>query len=379
MNSLGFVEPLDNNQKALYWSIMSNRTLLWKYMDPDTCTKRRGRNHCRHANTAPECDALLARAPWIPSHDEWVEPLGLGRAYQLPFYTTNLRRMKHRRYPWGPGNDEQVHGVDVKYQDVPFVEFPVRLEKIGYMQYAGQARKLLHSEWSRRTNLQLHRHGVEFWHGVLLRYSFELTDHLKESFPSHPYLSLPRSVRQRQYYSVALHSRHIDPDVDGCDVSNEEVCVREVLSKQNSQTARSRQCVVHLMSDRPCTLTSLAASLPALGCQVITANHQTGESHEKEHGPFAGAGFLQDWALASMASSAFVGHKRSSSDVVYELLVFDRKSDAWLAAMNAGIVDPKELAKAVDKAKIRACFLKDSLAVSPTTTQAKKFPREPSA
>lgn len=361
--------------------------MLWKYWDTDTCYSYGalyGIHRCQNANLVSDCDALLARAPWIPSYDVWVPRLGLGRPYELPFYATHPKQIVRLRFPWATGNNKAVQGVDVKYQDVPFVTFAVSLEKITFMRLPRMAKELLHSGWSQKTNTRLHRHGVEFLFGTMLRYCMELTSHMRAAVPSvDTYLSLPNAIRKLEYYSIALHSRHIDPEIDGCDVSREEQCVRQLItSKLKTGNASSkaaqpsrRQCAVHLMSDRPCTLTSLMESLPTFGCQVVLAKHQEGAPLMKEHGPFAGAGFLQDWALASMAHTAFVGHKRSSSDLVHELLVFDRKCDAWLHAVQSGIFDPEELAQAVDQANIEVCFLKAAQPKRPAKPKA--YPREP--
>jgi hypothetical protein len=58
---------------GLYWSIVTNRTVLYKYWDRDTCARYGGVAPwiCRDANTESDCEATLARAPWIPSLRDW--------------------------------------------------------------------------------------------------------------------------------------------------------------------------------------------------------------------------------------------------------------------------------------------------------------------
>jgi hypothetical protein len=58
-----------------FWAILTNRTILWKYYDRETCLKY-GRHYskgtCLTANTVDDCAEILLRAPWIPSYDEWA-------------------------------------------------------------------------------------------------------------------------------------------------------------------------------------------------------------------------------------------------------------------------------------------------------------------
>ena len=84
------------------------------------------------------------------------------------------------------------------------------------------------------------------------------------------------------------------------------------------------------MSDRDCTISRLSEQLTTLNITFLVPAHDKGDSFNVEHGPFAGVGFFQDWALASShARSGFIGTKRSSSDLVVELIEFNRKIEWW--------------------------------------------------
>ena len=60
---------------SILWSVVTNRTLLWKYYDQKTC-KTIGQNIyptvCSAANTVEDCNQVLKRSSWIPSYDHWI-------------------------------------------------------------------------------------------------------------------------------------------------------------------------------------------------------------------------------------------------------------------------------------------------------------------
>jgi hypothetical protein len=293
-----------------------------------------------------DCDAILARAPWIPHLDDWRRALNLpSDPVELPFYATHPRQIFNHRFPWGPGNDDGARGVDVRYNSIPLVMFSQTRSKITFMDPNARkcsANVLLDSELSRRTNAQLHSLGVDFLFGMLQRYSFELTDAMYGAIPPDALrvgrFEEPAGNEERVPYTIALHSRHIDESMDGCDVSREVSCVNELLERNAGRRVRASApsnpktmpCAVAVMSDRTCTISAMSQWLKKRGCHVHVAQHDARIDYLSEHGPYAGAGFFQDVALATtVARSGFVGMRRSSSDVVLELLQFYRTMEAW--------------------------------------------------
>jgi hypothetical protein len=244
--------------------------------------------------------------------------------------------------------------------------------------HSGTPQELLRTEFGRAANVRLHGLGVDFLFGMLLRYCFDLTGGIKAAVPRQAALLLTDSkgnskttsdllLHRRKddagededdddddddnrlhddgegvydegpYYTIALHSRHIDEALDGCDISREIDCVNELLKVK---MPKGKQCAVVLMSDRACTLLTLLPWLEERGCRAFVARHDSRTDYLTEHGPFAGVGFFQDLALASaIARSAFVGLRRSSSDLVLELIQFYRTMDAW--ERNRGADDHK--------------------------------------
>lgn len=307
---------------GMLWSILTNRTVLWKYWDTETCHKYGSAFNqaiCTSANTVQDCDAILARADWIPSYDEWAPQWALDQPVELPFYSTHPRQIVNGRYPWGPGNDEKVFGVDVKYDDRQVVVFAQTRFKITFLEEDGTLATLLHSREAREKASSLYSLGADFLFGMLLRESFSLTRAIQASVPESFQAASPAST-----YSVALHSRHILEQMDGCDIGREQKCIRQLLP-----SVGARRCQVLLMSDRSCTIERMGGWLQEQNCEVVVANHDTHKDYLSEHGPFSGAGFFQDLALASMAKSAFIGLHRSSSDLVLEMIEFNRRLDEW--------------------------------------------------
>mmetsp|Transcript_49680 Transcript_49680/g.120431 ORF Transcript_49680/g.120431 Transcript_49680/m.120431 type:complete len:111 (-) Transcript_49680:1427-1759(-) len=70
-------------------------------------------------------------------------------------------------------------------------------------------------------------------------------------------------------------------------------------------------------------------------CLIYPWGLPLGGSFSTEHGPFAGREFLDDLVLASQARNGVVGHERSSSDLLMELIDYDRIMEAFMAFQQA--------------------------------------------
>ena len=62
---------------ALLLAIMTNRTLLWRYL------KHKDWENLG-LSTEEECNRILRRADWIPSYDEWKKELRQSNPYKMP-------------------------------------------------------------------------------------------------------------------------------------------------------------------------------------------------------------------------------------------------------------------------------------------------------
>lgn len=311
---------------ALLWSILTNRTALWRYYDREACMHYGASFNpviCENANQVQDCDNFLDRAPWIPAYDDFVDHIleEHEELYDLPFYSTHPHWLRDGKvFQWGPGNDETSRGVDVKFRDKKLVHFAQTRGKITFLQDPAMRELLLHSEWGRTTAENLYSLGADFLFGMLLRYSFSFTDRLTKS--------VSRRLPSTNAFTIALHARHINPEHDGCDIHLEQACLKEMLQ----QNEHDLPCHIALMSDRTCTVSSLEAWLreEGLECQAHVTEHEMSESFYAEHGPFATTGYFQDVIFASSAQSAFIATlERSSSHLVLELMEFEKMMSAW--------------------------------------------------
>lgn len=357
----------------MLWSMLTNRTLLWKYFDAESCSLYNSCCNplvCRTANVVEDCDPILTRAKWIPSYDEWQARLNLPEPVELPYYTTHPNEMADVLLPWGPGNDESVRGVDVLHKDTAVVVFPQMRYKTTWMTNETVVRMLLHSQWSRALNRELFSLGADYLFGMLQHHSLQLTDPIQVSaIPQDAYRLYQRP---HEYHTIALHSRHHFDSQNGCDIVQEQNCLNQILETLRQQTPRGqsqKSCAVTLMSDRTCTIDLLTTWLEEeLGCRVFVAVHEDAAYDYKfEHGPFAGAGFYEDLALASMARSAFIGTDRSSSDLVLEQIAFHRTMESLHTATLSGRrTDLQSLLQ--ESSTIPSCKVDHSQPPSPTTT-----------
>lgn len=141
-------------------------------------------------------------------------------------------------------------------------------------------------------------------------------------------------------FTIVLHSRHSNAKNPGADVEAEMKCLREIVQTGQStgQVAASGSamalpagirgvagaCLVLILSDRAETRARVADfAARELGCDICSVAPDAGESWSPEHGPFAGAGAVEDLALAAHATGAVVSSSGSSmSMLVREVAAF---------------------------------------------------------
>jgi hypothetical protein len=298
---------------AFVWAVVTNRTLLWKYYDRTTCLAQ-GTNHdlsiCASSNTEPECAQVLTRSQWIASSEEWTSTLQLGNATLVPYTKTKINlqwRLRENRTDSLP--DQRT--IDL---------IADRLIDIG--QLLGRDADAIGNAHGRQQLLQttesvmvadgLFSKGQRYLYGLLLDEAFSFHDSVL------PSLDTLHAIQATS--TIALHSRHTSRLDEGDDVSTEKHCLEQVLANI------SRPCTVILLSDRPKTLDLLSEVVTNLQCIPTFANHKTGTSFRKDHGPYSGVGFFQDLSLASNAVHGFIGHKKRSSSMLLEEWIVYRRS-----------------------------------------------------
>lgn len=301
---------------SLIWAILTNRTLLWKYYDKETCDLAfRGADEdiCPAANKESDCAKVLERAKFLPSYDYWSSKL------ELPTPTCASCH-KEPMYWFGDVKVDITKDV-VDSIDAPLVIFRTMLsQNLGLLVAEKGRNRHLHSDAAKERAKRLLSESLDFIYGALFFTCFKF----------HPSISVPPvfpdKFASNEGISVVLHSRHESDESDGSDIERETRCLHQVLNGTQGS------CQVSLLSDRPKTIENidqfLATTYPH--CTALVAPHDVGESFKTEHGPFAGVGFFQDLALVTnqtffvpASKSAFVGaNRRSSAKIVKEVMTY---------------------------------------------------------
>lgn len=322
--------PSHNNVAGMLWAVLTNRTLLWHYVeDRDSCRRWIDRtSFCKSLNQIDHCDEILSRAEWIPSYNEWSEKLGLEEPVYIPPRATHPGSEARDRLEWEDG-DEALLGVDdrLKYPQQVSI-FGITEYKIYWLKRPRMRSSVLHSDHGKETARLLYLHGVDFLYGMIHRYTFDFAKNVKEGLIS-------RQVPQTKDFSIALHSRHRESRDDGCDIQPEIDCLTKVVSNETKQPIQ-----VFIMADRPCTILKLTEYLEALNMTARISVHEEGESFKDEHGPFAGIGYFQDLAFVSQARSSFIGTPFTSSDLLLELIEFNRMMEWWEGGNSIVEIEP---------------------------------------
>lgn len=325
---------------AFLFSVITNRTLLWKYYDLETCVDHRqmlealqvnGKTplkRCELTNSVHDCNAMLKRKSWIPAFDEWSTKLELPR----PVYLTKneMRGMEPATGGSGGGLLGDNRTVVIFHHTSTSLPLESAMKALFAVPSVDDGQGLGTNSITSSSNggniaasatqalRELYSLGVEYFYGMAFRYLFRFSDRIMQSVPEEyrgrdGTESNPSSAAD--VFTVALHSRHTDDKDDGCDVDKELNCLRQILSDRRQQML---PCRVLAMADRECTLASLRSALeqpatentpsillPPLSaggngtdsknndlqapvCTIEIAQHEVDKGIHDEHGPFAG-------------------------------------------------------------------------------------------
>jgi hypothetical protein len=348
---------LHNFFNSIIWAIITNRTVLWEYYVDRP-----------NSNTVDDCEQYLQRHNWLPSYKEWSRKLQLDapvpvRARDMLSASAQVvvapqirdlfpKNGMIQRVKW---SDDPAHLLQ---QTPPWT----RVLQEWLLSLSSSSSDVVQQERFRR----LYSRGLVFLYGMLFQECFTITGvnttttSITASADGRPIGPKPTDI------SIALHSRHTVAADDGSYVNHEIACLQKLLlpavvhaSKEVSTSKSTPWCRVFLMSDRPKTLELLSAWLLARNCTpVVSSDISVGNSDisdtsinidtatstpqqppADEHGPRAGAGFLEDLIMASAARTGFIGVEsrqqglpaRSSTALVLEKIEYDRTVEAVLA------------------------------------------------
>ena len=153
-------------------AIMTNRTLLWKDWDAETCRRaeKYGRESRRKKlcalNHVDHCRQTLIQAPWIPMYDEWSRKLRLKAPHKLQVFKDEEEAEKEgNRRKWR--FSEKLGGVDTRgelHQVIAWPELGIQFGSFGHRQFQEEMFK---NEYSRTIADKLHSWGVNFLFGMM--------------------------------------------------------------------------------------------------------------------------------------------------------------------------------------------------------------------
>jgi hypothetical protein len=368
---------LHNFFNVITWAVIHNMTVLWDYdsaSTPDSVS-----------NSYENCQAIMPRADWMPSWQDWSTRLKLPDPLPISLHVPNATTdelgdasswREHIPVPLASIFNPQVdrHMV-VLFPQIPDVLLKRKseVERCSWSHHPYRSdrnqRYLVHmflTERHRRTegepiaslddtivqgtglakawtNTQrraandAYSQGNYYWYGLLLRSCFSLpapskTRALTARFKQESMKLLDPS------FSIVLHSRHTVAGDDGSFIQDEIKCLESVLHHRESQwqqgssseigQSKDFDCHVYLLSDRPKTSQLLSNwiqdRVENYGCIPWTASIDPSiatPSFSKEHGPRAGVGFLYDLSLGALARDAVIGDVDRSSFALLKSLV----------------------------------------------------------
>jgi hypothetical protein len=283
---------------SILWAVITDRTVLYKYMDKRTCERLKEHQPmlylsdaiCQAANTVKDCDVVLERAPWLPSYDEFVDPSW--EIHRVDFWQTHWFSLSPQwiriRYLF----DESKHMNLTKVDRIKFklVEFPALTNADStWLTKRFTRQKLLSTSGAKTRARKLTKKGLRFTYGMFFSEMFRLRD--KEFDLVNEYYPKPDG-KESNLFSIALHSRHKLVKQKGRNIQNEGDCLDKVLANRPA----NHSCRVCAMSDRPLALETLKAWLEQKHhCDLIQVHHldQT-SSFSVEHGLNAGAAFVRE-------------------------------------------------------------------------------------
>jgi len=304
-----------NFMNAFLLAVASNRTMLFRYGGISLWRKN-------GENDISVCQQAFDFADWMPRFDD-VFPNGTkaldlpGRAREVQQVgnATLLKYTKSWSLSMIPGEWRGL--LNLTHDDASY-----------HYTTAMGLKSPLQAD-SRVQNL--YAEGPLFLYGMLFGRCFSFTQSILDSVQP----DLPSWAHDSNVLSIALHSRHLNDDLVGANVTREVKCVQQILTSQQQKQQQQQRCLLYIMSDRAATVTNLARDARDLyNCTVVLVSRTQEESTAEhvgpsEHGPFAGLGYFQDVALSMHADTALVGQARSSTSFLAVMMEYRRKLVAW--------------------------------------------------
>jgi len=346
---------------AMFWGIVSNRTVLWHYYDKETCQDIGAAHNpklCDMVETEEYCSQILQRADWIPSAEKWTRTLNLSSPELASWWSTHLPPRKDKttgelidnrskfikkRHPWHDG-DEKYTGIDVYSQRVLRAGQQHSWEASMLMKEENR-RYLLNTTQAQQRAEDLLSLDLPFFYGMLFDHSFSYTPAMR---PDSKIIADSTKMT-----TIGLHSRHALITDDGSDVTAEKKCLVELLDGQEGP------CAVYIMSDRDATVKLLKNHVEhVLMCDAIVDSTPNNDNTTTNAAGFQGVlaemgsnpgGFWKELALVSSARYGFIGLKRSSSHLLQEQMHYHALVEGMPAPKACYLPDPEHVIRGKKK------------------------------
>eukprot|EP00977_Amphora_coffeiformis_P008186 scaffold1828_cov169-Amphora_coffeaeformis.AAC.25 len=317
---------------ALLMAIVTNRTLVWDYYNYHPAWNL--------DNQRENCDLILHMKDWVPVYDTWRDVYNLTEpAFRVKGVEKGGWNLTNLRERFTSGEDRLVPLNISRFHDSLQLIVLGKLRGLtsNYDLWAGLVSLQDNFSYSFISQLlgfennpraldiipHLYQEGVAFLYGMLFRKAFGFSPVFMKSVES--YL---QPINSNETFTIGIHSRHPRAEDDGSNVQREASCLNKLLDELGHARSSSN-CTVFVMADRPATIVALQNEAHKQGCHdvVVEDLNLPVADGNGEHGPRAKDGFFRDLLVVSQARTAFVGFSRSSSALVYELMVFDGRRE----------------------------------------------------
>jgi hypothetical protein len=261
---------------ALLIGIMTNRTLLWKFMDTDICLATNpgyDPEVCTHNRTESDCAShSLKRAEWIPSFDEWAPKLGLNQ-------TITPRNADHAIGGfvgpawWPTGATKKRLEAEGRNRDM-MTELEKHPSRPNWLKgrLIHTSREMIMDETVPRYGMRnkilfsldevtdqmiqmlddLYVEGVDFLYGMLLRDTFTYLGEQELVGTSQDI-----AMSDRNAITIAVHSRHWTASDKGKLKGCEQDCLDDVVEATRRTRGYDVPCNMLIMSDRQLTVDAI--------------------------------------------------------------------------------------------------------------------------
>eukprot|EP00934_Nitzschia_sp_Nitz4_P000293 Nitzschia sp. Nitz4//scaffold130_size63480//35641//37182//NITZ4_006252-RA/size63480-snap-gene-0.104-mRNA-1//-1//CDS//3329535198//293//frame0 len=323
---------LRNFAESMIWSMLTNRTALWKYYSNEEC-KRVNKDfpkvYCHSSYNVETCQELLDRNPSLPSFEEWQDKFKLPKRPRiLRHWVTHTLPHDKSKIPNGysyKGASTDNGIVDTLNETV--VVFPFAfLYSISQLNNQINRETILSTQAARDRAVAMLTEPDSYIYGLVRHHTF----HIQPKYEVPP-----------QYPTVT--KGHIKKENDGSHIHHEQACLDPILSNLTKHDF----CQLVLLSDREGTLLSIQAyiqqSYPSCFVHFVPRPAPEPEEEEEsidgieqrtswwtEHGSFAGTGFFQDMSLVAnqlryvpTTRTAFVAAVRSSNRLVADTIHYE--------------------------------------------------------